>query len=67
MMLSKADTSTRIMVQVIYLGGDTRKQKKGSRQSETQKREKPRGSMNKQAASEKISTPSHGCYFEKMH
>lgn len=66
MMLSKADPSTRIMVQVIYLGGDSRKQKKGSRQSEAQKREKPRGSMNKQAASEKTSTPSHGCCSEEM-
>ena len=66
-MLSKADPSTRIMVQVIYLGGDTRKQKKGSRQSETQKREKPRGSMNKQAASEKSSAPTHRCYSEEMH
>lgn len=66
-MLSKADPSTRIMVQVIYLGGDSRKQKKGSRQSEAQKREKPRRSMNKQAASEKTSTPSHGCCSEEMH
>lgn len=41
MMLSKTDPSTRIMVQVIYLG-DTRKHKKGSRQSETQKRKTKR-------------------------
>lgn len=47
-MLPQADPRIRIMVQVVYSGGDARKQKRGSGKSETRKREKPRGSMNKQ-------------------